>query len=225
MMIDAKYIERYNAIVSVFIHPKRLESADPVPLGGTPYVGLLKCAIDGLDVKNQRLIENPHDHTLVLVCPIPTNVTTIRTEFYSLTIWDELSPHLLRFHLNVSVRDSSGLFSAAQRKHRLISCSSPLSGQGRFLMEWIEYHILKGVNFFYIYGWAAEQRILDVVRLYAPDAKVVFIEYTLPLAPNHAHYQVPAQAHCLHMFGQNAEYVPVGFRKIDNCSLICLPAA
>lgn len=207
-VFDYHYNPTSQSIVIVFLHP----ICDDNPSSDAwkairkqrknPSIGFLACQSDTGLIINQKIILDPHGHTGLLLCRIqPTQAAGASIQKFQLVdeLADASSPLILEIRITSDPREP-------KKKHRMVACTSPLTNQGRFLSEWIEYHSLIGVSMFYIYGWDADARIRQVVEMYANAGVARLVDWTLPLDAGNVHFQPHAQVHCLHTFGKDAEY-------------------
>jgi hypothetical protein len=200
-MVDIKYRSDLDAIVAIFLHPGQFEDWQRVHQATRRKPGRFVCVLENdIDFTNQRRIEDPHGHTIVLICPVKPQLkssTLIKVQIFDLN-YEKIPPITANVMITTLQRE----------RKQLVACTSPLYGnKGRFLPEWIEYHLMMGVEHFYVYGWDADDEIRSVVAKYAADGLATMINYTMPLDPEERiHFQPTAQMHCLYTFGQSTEY-------------------
>lgn len=99
-----------------------------------------------------------------------------------------------------------------QKKYYLAACCI-LKDEDPFIMEWLTYHSLIGVEYFYIYDNESANPLIDnpIIQKFAGQGKLQVLR-----TPGKT-MQIPAYAHCLQNFGHSAKWLAF----IDLDEFIC----
>lgn len=82
-----------------------------------------------------------------------------------------------------------------------LSICAIMRDEGCYLMEWLEFHKLLGVERFYLYNNNSVDNTTDIVIPYIQTGEVIFHDW--PLHPG----QMPAYEHCLKHYGRESEWM------------------
>jgi hypothetical protein len=87
------------------------------------------------------------------------------------------------------------------RKTHYISICAIFKNEGKYLKEWIEYHLLVGVDHFYLYNNNSTDNYLEVLQPYIDKGVVTLTEW--PEVPG----QITAFKHCYENFRQESNWM------------------
>lgn len=104
------------------------------------------------------------------------------------------------------------LFHKPARKKYKISICAIFKNEGLFMKEWIEYHLLIGVEHFYLYNNLSDDNYQDLLKPYVDNGTVTLIEWPVPFA------QTKAYIDCYNKYRQETEWIAY----IDLDEFICL---
>ncbi|MEG4227930.1 FkbM family methyltransferase [Microcoleus sp. N9_B2] len=82
-----------------------------------------------------------------------------------------------------------------------LSVCAILKNEAPYLIEWLEFHKIAGVERFYLYDNNSTDNPLDVVRPYVKSGEVIWHDW--PLIPG----QLQAYEHCLETYRQESEWI------------------
>lgn len=94
----------------------------------------------------------------------------------------------------------------SNKKYNVTICGI-FKNESSYLKEWIEYHILIGVEHFYLYNNNSDDNFEEVTKKYIDDGVITLIEWTQNQA------QMQAYMDCIKKFSGEAEWI--GFIDID----------
>lgn len=100
------------------------------------------------------------------------------------------------------------MFSGKQpeKKHFLSVCAI-FKNEGRFLKEWLDYHLLAGVEHFYLYDNGSDDGGVAVLRPYIDKGLVTLIDWAMPYG------QMPAYNDCVEKYSAESNWI--GFFDLD----------
>ncbi len=93
-----------------------------------------------------------------------------------------------------------------QKRYRISICGI-FKNEARFLKEWIEYHLMIGVDHFYMYDNNSEDAYLDVLQPYIERGTVTLIDWP------YQQKQIEAYQDCFERFRQETQWL--SFTDID----------
>jgi hypothetical protein len=159
--------------------------------------------------KSQSRVEHEHLHADVVICPLHPELARNRSSTLNFSVMDSEYAFIEPMKFEVEM-------IAETERRSLVACTSPLTNQGRFLPEWLEYHLLIGVEHFYVYVWDPDEELAKQLELYSSLGLVTVVDWTLPMSPGKTHLQPHAQMQCLYKFGPSTKYVSPGLSRERN---------
>lgn len=93
----------------------------------------------------------------------------------------------------------SQLFPLREKTHMAV-CAI-MKDEGSYLMEWLEFHKLVGVEKFYLYDNNSTDNTIDVIAPYVNQQEVIYHYW-----PEHPG-QMSAYSHCLRNYGESTEWI------------------
>lgn len=88
------------------------------------------------------------------------------------------------------------------RKKCKLSLCAIMKDEAPYLIEWLEFHKIVGVERFYLYNNNSTDNTLDIVQSYVQSGKVVLHDW--PFSPKQ---QTSAYEHCLEAYRQESEWI------------------
>ena len=119
-------------------------------------------------------------------------------------LWkNRLRPLLQNLFFNTVGQLSVRLFGTADKRELKYEISLCLifKDEGRFLKEWLDYHLTVGVDHFYLYDNNSTDNYREVVRPYIDNGVVTLIDWPYPQA------QVKCYQHCLETFCNETNWI------------------
>lgn len=99
-----------------------------------------------------------------------------------------------------------------KEKEHTISICAIFKNEGPFLKEWIEYHLLIGIDHFYLYNNFSDDNYIEVLQPYIEKGIVTLIDWPIDGG------QLPAYKHCYDNFKNETNWIAF----IDLDEFICL---
>ncbi|MDM8334498.1 glycosyltransferase family 92 protein [Limosilactobacillus panis] len=93
-----------------------------------------------------------------------------------------------------------------QKKYDVVLCAI-FKNEAPYLREWIEYHLIVGVDHFYLYNNDSDDNYKEVLKPYIDEEKVTLIDFP------YKHAQMKAYCDCIEKFRKSAKWI--GFLDID----------
>lgn len=93
------------------------------------------------------------------------------------------------------------------KKKYEISICGLFKNEGRFLKEWLDYHLISGVDHFYMYNNNSDDNYIDILRPYIENGIVDLIDWPQQFP------QMPAYKHCYDSFHNETSWL--GYIDID----------
>eukprot|EP01100_Stratorugosa_tubuloviscum_P012369 TRINITY_DN5851_c0_g1_i2.p1 TRINITY_DN5851_c0_g1~~TRINITY_DN5851_c0_g1_i2.p1 ORF type:complete len:360 (-),score=103.36 TRINITY_DN5851_c0_g1_i2:41-1120(-) len=147
-------------------------------------------------VKHKDIIYDPHNHPII----ITFNANIVKFgEIVNIKITEENYSILLN---TITLKKEF----PTKKKFNLIACTSPLTNRARFLPEWIEYHLIIGVEHFFIYDSKSSDKSNYIYQVYIDAGLATVIEWDYYLGFEF-HLQPQAQSDCLHRWGQLTNWI------------------
>lgn len=97
-----------------------------------------------------------------------------------------------------------------------LSVCAIIKDEAPYLMEWLEYHFIKGVEHFFIYDNESVDGSTEILRTYARDGLITLIPWPGKSSPQNSR-QLAAYRHCVKTFGQFTKWLAC----IDADEFIC----
>ena len=88
-----------------------------------------------------------------------------------------------------------------------VSICAIFKNEAKYLREWLTYHILIGVDHFYLYNNNSDDNYLDVLKTFMEEGRVTLIQWEKNQA------QMEAYRHCIKEFSYESNWI--GFIDID----------
>jgi len=142
--------------------------------------------------------KDPHEHTQLISCPIPEHVAKILLDKGTIELTLRTFPHVsATFEFLLS---SKGFRS--EPVYKLVAQTRiDLQSEVLYVEEWIHYHILLGVEHFYIYD--SYGGAFNILEKYTKMGLVTYVPWFFP-GLNPYNSQIVAQNHALYYFGKNS---------------------
>lgn len=90
-----------------------------------------------------------------------------------------------------------------------ISICAIFQNEAPYLAEWIEYHMLLGVDHFYLYNNNSDDSYKESLKYYIKNKKVTLIDWPTPKEGDWTNYQVLAYNDCLKQFRHKTKWLAV----------------
>lgn len=129
-------------------------------------------------------------------------------------LWkNHLHPLIQNLFFNTVGQMSVRMFGTEDRRQLKYDISLCLifKDEGRFLKEWIDYHLTLGIDHFYLYNNNSTDNFLEVVRPYVDKGVVTLIDWPYLQA------QVKCYKHCLETYRNETKWI--GY--IDADEFVC----
>jgi len=167
------------------------------------------CQFDYSDKITSGLVEHKWTQ-IIITCPVPK---------------EEFQPHRLKTHhlsiLFIDLVTNKSIFSTKinrsiyYRAYHNISIYTMIRDKSAELLEWIEYHLLIGIEHFYLYDHLSEDSTDKVLKPYMDNGIVTLIRWSFkPREGNHYNtIQAASMNHCLKNFGPFNRWI--GYFDVD----------
>ena len=94
-----------------------------------------------------------------------------------------------------------------EQKKYYVSVCAIFKNEAKYLKEWIDYHLIVGVDHFYLYNNYSDDNYEKVLKPYIQRQLVTLIQWDMPAG------QIPAYNDCLKRFGADSNWI--GFIDLD----------
>lgn len=94
-----------------------------------------------------------------------------------------------------------------EQKKSYVSVCAIFKNEAKYLKEWIDYHLIVGVDHFYLYNNYSDDNYEKVLKPYIQRQLVTLIQWDMPAG------QIPAYNDCLKRFGDDSSWI--GFIDLD----------
>ncbi len=94
-----------------------------------------------------------------------------------------------------------------EMKKYTVSLCAIFRDEGAYLKEWLEYHLIIGVDHFYLYNNFSQDNYKEILAPYIETGKVTLIDWPIPQG------QMAAYADCTEKFGAETNWI--GFIDLD----------
>jgi hypothetical protein len=90
----------------------------------------------------------------------------------------------------------------------LVLCSSPITNLSPYLVEWIEYYLMMGVEHFYLYDYHTTDDSFNLTRRYVEEGRLTWISWGMKHTV-HTHFRLQSEQmnHCIRRFGMLSKWV------------------
>lgn len=94
-----------------------------------------------------------------------------------------------------------------EEKKYTVSICAIFRDEGAYLKEWLEYHLIIGVDHFYLYNNYSKDNYREILAPYIENGQVTLIDWPIPQG------QMAAFANCVEKFGHETNWI--GFIDLD----------
>ena len=94
-----------------------------------------------------------------------------------------------------------------EQKKYMVSVCAIFRDEGAYIKEWLEYHLLIGVEHFYLYNNFSKDNYREILAPYIENGQVTLIDWPIPQG------QMAAFANCVEKFGSETNWI--GFIDLD----------
>lgn len=94
-----------------------------------------------------------------------------------------------------------------EQKKYMVSVCAIFRDEGAYIKEWLEYHLLIGVEHFYLYNNFSKDNYREILAPYIENGQVTLIDWPIPQG------QMAAFTNCVEKFGNETNWI--GFIDLD----------
>ena len=154
---------------------------------------------------------DPHQHTLVVKCPLPTNFSVKSTMTLQGAVANRTATYV---NVTFSAYESSRRSRMDGHIYHLVACTQVNAAFSHLLPEWVAYHLRQGFQHIRVYANGNVRHVRWLMQHFVTLGRVEVIDWDLPM-PRYKSFihQQSQENSCIQRYRHRAEWV--GLMDVD----------